>query len=848
MRTFIIGLISIPALWAAPTVTTVCASGCDHGSLQTAINNAAAANSGPQIIVLKAGETFNTASGFTLPRRSGSYTGWITIRSSRAGELPARTRVTPSDTAKLAKVTITHPSTGSYVPAIYTNGNPSSYWRLEGLEVTLGATAKQSVAALVAFGYGYDTGDNEPSKVSHHFVVDRCYIHGLPFDNGPRDGITVNANDVEILNSYISEIKHESGETHGILGYTFSGPLLVRNNFIGGAAIGSLIGGSGTINVSVMPAGLTFVGNQYQGDPTHRALRYAGPPQGANPHPTSCSTMTLYDSSYIAGSQTYWESNVGDFYICNSWNNWVKVGAGVTGGVCVDGDFWQDTSLTNSYYLCSGGVWTTLPAVSGSNRTITGATFGTFTHFYSKNRFELKKATGVLVEGNLIENCFSPTDQQQACGAFLFNNVGISDGDWSTLREIMVQNNLVRRTVQLVNEGIESGPRYASYTHRRPRHINMVNNLVQDGSNLGVATALNKFSLYGDPITSGFRATGITLFSHGVFSHNTLINSAATAKLQPVGFITSDQPTSGRVMTDNIFELGGIIKAANWSGGGGCLSFDTYWTNRALKNNVAVQTSADVDVSAGSYYDTADCRSWAFPWKRSGTGVRNAITSASISGGLLSINFGASVSHGLPQGTRVKLAGWTPSGLNGTYTIPRLGESDNSSCSPLLLTKQYYQQYLCLPTAVTGSVTPGTIEASVDYADYAAQNFRLASTSAYKGWATDGSDPGANQDMVEWATATASSGADNQYLDFRVRSISPTADGAILRLTAYSTADCTWTISSTRAFADSLGAVAQSRAGRDGMATITGLASSTGYWYRVSCDSRNREGEFVSGR
>ena len=72
MRTFIIGLISIPALWAAPAVTTVCASGCDQSSLQIAINNAAAANSGPQVIVLKAGETFDTASGFTLPTRSGS--------------------------------------------------------------------------------------------------------------------------------------------------------------------------------------------------------------------------------------------------------------------------------------------------------------------------------------------------------------------------------------------------------------------------------------------------------------------------------------------------------------------------------------------------------------------------------------------------------------------------------------------------------------------------------------------------------------------------------------------------------------------------------------------------------
>jgi hypothetical protein len=257
-----------------------------------------------------------------------------------------------------------------------------------------------------------------------------------------------------------------------------------------------------------------------------------------------------------------------------------------------------------------------------------------------------------------------------------------------------------------------------------------------------------------------------------------------------------------------------------------------------------VQLGHEINGSAPAYYDTPDCRSWAFPWKRTGTGVRYPVTAGSISGGVLTITFGTNGphGHGLLQGTKIKLAGWTPAQLNGTYTVPRM------QCATSNLTGQTWQQTLCLPTTATGAVGLGTVEASVGYTDYAALNFRLAATSAYKGWATDGSDPGANQDMVEWATATATSGADNPYLDFRVRSISPTADGAVLRLTAYSTAECTWTISSTRAFADSLGAVSQSRTGRDTTAIITGLASSTGYWYRVSCDSRNREGEFVSGR
>ncbi len=827
MRTFIIGLILIPALWAAPVVTSVCASGCDQSSLQTAINNAAAASSGPQVIVLKAGENFDTASGFTLPARSGSYTGWITLRSSRVSELPAKTRVSPSDKPKMATLRVT---SGGFTPVLYTNGHPSSYWRLEGLEVTLSTTSLNHTGWLIGIGYGTDEAETEPSKVSHHFVIDRCYIHGIAFDNGPKDAIRPNGDNIQILNSYISEIKRDDNESHGILSYSFNGPLLVRNTFVGGAAIGSMIGGAGSSNVSIQPNNVQFLGNHYQGTPTHRALRYGADPQGTAV-PSVCDN-----------TQTYWKTDTSELYLCAG--AWQKIATGITGNVCVDGDFWNNTAAT-TYFTCTGGQW----AAAGGDRTITGGTVSPFTHFWSKNRFELKKVTGALVEGNLLENCFSPTDQQQACSAILLNWVTDQDGPWSTLRDIRIQDNLIRRTAQMYVEGIIGSPRIGSFLHRNPYDVAVDNNLVQDGNNPGVLQAINKLTYYNvPPVLTGLGGVGVTRYNHSRFTHNTVINPLASDKFWPYSFVYSESDSTGRYVADNIFETGSLGGVANWTGGGGCTSFNTHWTNRRLVNNLAVQLGHELNGSAPTWYDTADCRSWAFPWKRSGTGLSNPIYSASIAGGALTIRFGTGpddywLGHGLLQGTKVKLAGWTPAGLNGTYTLPRLWCSSGSE-----LTKQYYQPTLCLPTAETGAVTPGTIQATIEYTDYAALNFRLAPTSAYKGWATDGSDPGANQDMVEWATAAASSGAANPYLDFRVRSISPTADGAVLRLTAYSTADCTWTISSTRAFANSLGAVSQSRTGRDVTATITGLASSTGYWYRVSCDSRNREGEFVSGR
>jgi hypothetical protein len=150
-------------------------------------------------------------------------------------------------------------------------------------------------------------------------------------------------------------------------------------------------------------------------------------------------------------------------------------------------------------------------------------------------------------------------------------------------------------------------------------------------------------------------------------------------------------------------------------------------------------------------------------------------------------------------------------------------------------------------SAPPGTYTGVALEASADFVNYSAKNFRLAPTSQYKHWATDGSDPGANQDVVEWATEYAESGQDNPYLDFGVKTFLPAPQGGEFRWTAYSNGSCAWMISPTRAFASSVGTVSQSRAGRYGVATVTGLSRNSAYWYKITCEGgRYRDGEFVT--
>lgn len=129
----------------------------------------------------------------------------------------------------------------------------------------------------------------------------------------------------------------------------------------------------------------------------------------------------------------------------------------------------------------------------------------------------------------------------------------------------------------------------------------------------------------------------------------------------------------------------------------------------------------------------------------------------------------------------------------------------------------------------TGTLSPANSAAAVD------GSFKVK--APYRNTATDGTDSGANIDVVNWATAGAVSGAANPYLDFRVRSFIPTAGGAVVYFTALGTADCTFTVSLSLTFSSPVGSTVFVRNGRDGKGTITGLSNDTGYWLKVTCPS-----------
>jgi hypothetical protein len=77
-----------------------------------------------------------------------------------------------------------------------------------------------------------------------NIVIDRSYIHGVPGDMGPHQCIYVNARDVSITNSTVSQCKSNYADAQAILVMSSSGGIKVENNRLEGSGETIMFGGS----------------------------------------------------------------------------------------------------------------------------------------------------------------------------------------------------------------------------------------------------------------------------------------------------------------------------------------------------------------------------------------------------------------------------------------------------------------------------------------------------------------------------------------------------------------------------------------------------------------------------
>lgn len=403
---------------------TVCASGCTYNLSQ--LQNAVDAATCGDIIEVDKGSTVNMgATSLILKNKPTCNTNkgpYITIRSTGVTELLGGVRVTPADSTRLFKLTIT-----AGAPATITNEVGAGFYRFHGVEITAHAAF---VGDLVEFGlrspvFTY-VADNQISDLAHDIVFEQCYFHGdSASTDGPRRGIRANMANMVVIDSWFENLKNQNGESNAIGGWNSYGPYYFRNNHFEAVAITTLFGGAQPNIRGIRANGSWFIANYYTRPWKYRVRYQTVPP--TNP--------CLYDADGF-------------------------------------GEYYEDQTA-GLYYRCVGGTFQTISA-------------GQFSPYYwQKNVFELKNAWRIWVEGNYMENAWNPATQNQFGAMFLFNLVDNDPPSQTfeaaaTVGYVNVTNNYGQKTVWVSSLGGVGGPYWLP--HNNINFDNNVFNQIGDSS------------------------------------------------------------------------------------------------------------------------------------------------------------------------------------------------------------------------------------------------------------------------------------------------------------------------------------------------------------------------------
>ena len=203
------------------------------GNLQAALDAARPGDT----ITLEAGAKFTGP--FTLRNKTGSATDseWITIQSSQLSQLPEGVRVTPEKAIAMPAIV----AAGAKA-ALMTNA-AAHHFRFIGIEFVTNE-AGDGPYNLIELGDDGGGGQTSLEKVPHHFIFDRCYVHARDKQDAVR-GFALNASDVEITNSYISNFKSKRTDSQTILAWNTPGRFKIVNNYLEAASETLQFGGGG---------------------------------------------------------------------------------------------------------------------------------------------------------------------------------------------------------------------------------------------------------------------------------------------------------------------------------------------------------------------------------------------------------------------------------------------------------------------------------------------------------------------------------------------------------------------------------------------------------------------------
>jgi hypothetical protein len=499
---------------------TVCASGCMYSDLQAAIDAAAPGDT----LLLRAGETFK--GNFILRAKSG--TSWITIRSDASdSQLPSDgVRLVPSDRpgANTSKSLLPRllGLGGALIttPVVQTAPGAHNY-RLEFLEID--GSANQGFETLVQLG---DGGTGAPPT---DIVLDRVYLHGHPY-KGMKRGVSLNGVRLDVLNSYIADVKAANADSQGIAGWNGAGPFKIINNYIEAGAENIMFGGADPRIANLVPSDITVSRNYLT-----RPLSWRNP---IVPTPASVAASATTGGSLAAGAHYFrivavlQTSSVAAVSLPSKE---VSATTGSGGAVRLS---WGAVAGADNYRVYHGTAagaesrYVEIPASAAAlTYTGSGETSGTppksGTPWVVKNNFELKNAQRVKVDGNVMENTWIAG--QSGYAIVLTPRNSENRAPWSTVKDVTITNNIVRHAAAVVN----IANRDNIYPSGPTTNVTIRNNLFEDIGN-------SQYGTGAKAVLIGGGATPIT-FDHNTFVHeNTSLVYAYGSATMPAFTFTNN--------------------------------------------------------------------------------------------------------------------------------------------------------------------------------------------------------------------------------------------------------------------------------------------------------------------
>jgi hypothetical protein len=587
-------VLSLPAIATAASIR-VCSSGCDFTDLQSAIDAASPGDT----ILLRAGETF---AGNVVLRAKASAGQWITIRSDASdASLPAAgVRLVPegkpgaNTSRSLLPRLVGLGGTLKTTPVVRTAPGASHY-RLQFLEID--GTANVGYETLVAIG------EHTTAATATDIVLDRVYLHGHPH-KGQKRGIALNGVRVDILDSYISDVKAVNTDSQAIAGWNGAGPFRIINNYIEGAAENILFGGVDPAITNLVPGNIEIRRNLITKPLAWRnpILAAPGTPGGSAAGGGSLaagthyfrvvavmSTGAVFAHSPASGERAVTVSAGGSASL--SWGavagaDRYRIYRGTSSG---SASRYTETTNTSLVYTGAGEVSGSVPKP---------------TYWVVKNLVELKNARQVLFDGNVIEHIWASGQFGYAIVLTPRNQSGTAP--WTQVRDVTFTNNIIRHAAGVIQiVGYDD-----SASSQQTQRVTLRNNLMYD---IDPAT----WGDYTKAILIGDGPSGV------VIDHNTIMHEASS-----LVYAYGSRQIPGFSFTNNVapHDDYGIMAAG---GRPGTYSLDLYFPSSIVQYNVIQGGSASAYPSPNTFPSLAE---WLASFANAGADDYRLLSSSTFYG------------------------------------------------------------------------------------------------------------------------------------------------------------------------------------------------------------------------